>query len=399
MTALERFLTYVRFDTRSAEDSDTFPSTAKQLVLGRYLAEELARIGLIDTGLDENGYVYGYLPPTPERTEQPSIGFVAHMDTSPDVSGTDVQPTVIRYAGGDIELPHATLTVQNFPFLSRYVGQELVVTDGSTLLGADDKAGVAEIFTACEYFATHPEVSHRGIAVCITPDEEIGCGADRFPYERFAAREAYTVDGGELGEIEYENFNGAAVSITITGVNIHPGSAKNKMKNAVLLAAELISMLPPAEAPAHTEGYEGFYHVTDVAGNESSTTVKIIIRDHDRERFEQRKAFIRDLVDYLNRRDGAGTYELMLRDSYYNMKDKILPHMHLIYNAQAAMEAEGIAPQVVPIRGGTDGARLSYEGLPCPNLSTGGLNFHSVHECIPVQALDKMTRVLIRLAQ
>jgi len=399
MTALERFLTYVRFDTRSEEDSDTFPSTAKQLVLGRYLAEELARIGLTHTGLDENGYVYGYLPPTPDRAAEPAIGFVAHMDTSPDVSGMDVKPAVIDYAGGDIELPYATLSVQNFPFLSRYVGQQLVITDGSTLLGADDKAGVAEIFTACEYFATHPEMSHRGIAVCITPDEEIGCGADRFPYERFAAREAYTVDGGELGEIEYENFNGAAVSITITGVNIHPGSAKDKMKNAALLAAELISMLPPAETPAHTEGYEGFYHVTDIAGNESCATVRMIIRDHDRERFEARKAFIRNLVDYLNRRDGAGTYNLTLKDSYYNMKDKILPHMHLIRNAQAAMEAEGIAPQVVPIRGGTDGARLSYEGLPCPNLSTGGLNFHSVHECIPVQALDKMTRVLIRLAQ
>ena len=399
MTALERFLTYVRFDTRSEEDSATFPSTAKQLELGRYLAEELTRIGLEDVCLDENGYVCGFLPPSPDRADAPALGFVAHMDTSPDVSGADVKPSVIDYAGGDIQLPHATLTVQNFPALSRYVGQQLVVTDGSTLLGADDKAGVAEIVTACEYLVTHPEVSHRGVAVCITPDEEIGCGADRFPYQRFAAKEAYTVDGGELGEIEYENFNGAAVCVTITGVNIHPGSAKNKMKNAALMAAELISMLPAAETPAHTEGYEGFYHVTDIAGNESLATVKMIIRDHDRERFEARKVFVQDLVAYLNRRDGAGTYDLLLKDSYYNMKEQILPHMHLIDNAREAMEAEGVTPCVIPIRGGTDGARLSYEGLPCPNLSTRGLNFHSVHECIPVEALDTMTRILIRLAQ
>lgn len=399
MTALERFLIYVRFDTQSCEDSDTFPSTLKQKVLGQHLADELAQIGLVDTGMDENGYVYGFLPASPDKVGEPALGFVAHMDTSPDVSGADVKPSIIDYAGGDIQLPFATLTVDKFPFLPRFAGQKLVVTDGSTLLGADDKAGVAEIFTACEYFVTHPEESHRAIAVCITPDEEIGSGADRFPYDRFAAKEAYTVDGGELGEIEYENFNGAAVTVHIHGVNIHPGSAKNKMKNAVLYAADLIGMLPPAETPAHTEGYEGFYHVTDIEGNEVLTTVKMIIRDHDRARFEQRKAFVRRLVEYLNQRDGEGTYELELTDSYYNMKEQILPHMHLIDNAVAAMEAEGVTPQVVPIRGGTDGARLSYEGLPCPNLSTGGLNFHSVHEFIPVDALDAMTRVLIRLVR
>ena len=321
MTALERFLTYVKFDTRSEEDSATFPSTAKQLVLGRYLAEELTAIGLQDVCLDENGYVYGYLPASPDRVQEPSIGFVAHMDTSPDVSGADVNPTILDYAGGDIVLPYATLTVENFPFLPRFAGQQLVVTDGSTLLGADDKAGVAEIFTACEYFISHPEVSHRGIAVCITPDEEIGSGADRFPYDRFAAKEAYTVDGGELGEIEYENFNGAAAAVTVTGVNIHPGSAKDKMKNAALLAAEFVSLLPPAETPAHTEGYEGFYHVTDMAGNESAATVRMIIRDHDRAKFEQRKVLLQRLVAYLNDRYGADTFQLDLKDSYYNMKD------------------------------------------------------------------------------
>ncbi len=399
MTALERFLTYVKFDTRSEEDSITFPSTAKQLVLAQYLSEELTRMGMTDVCLDENGYVTAYLPPSADMVQEPAIGFVAHMDTSPDVSGADVKPSIIEYAGGDIVLPYASLTVENFPFLSRFEGQALVVTDGRTLLGADDKAGIAEIFTACEYFLTHPEKSHRGIAVCITPDEEIGCGADRFPYDRFAAKEAYTVDGGELGEIEYENFNGASAVLTVHGVNIHPGSAKGKMKNAALMAAEFVSLLPPAETPAHTEGYEGFYHVTDISGNETVATVRMIIRDHDRTKFEERKAFLTRLTTYLNECYGAGTFVLELRDSYYNMKEKIEPFMYLIDRAREAMVAEGITPQVVPIRGGTDGARLSYEGLPCPNLSTGGLNFHSVHEFIPVAALDAMTRVVIRLAQ
>lgn len=399
MSVLKRFLTYVGFDTQSSEDSETFPSTDKQLILGKYLEQELKAIGLQDTVLDENGYVYGFLPASPGREKDPAIGFVAHMDTSPDVSGANAKPQVISYAGGDICLPHAELTTKNFPYLEDYIGQELVVTDGSTLLGADDKAGIAEIFTACEYLIAHPEVSHRAVAVCITPDEEIGCGADRFPYDRFAAKEAYTVDGGELGEIEYENFNAASAVVEITGRNIHPGAAKNKMKNAALLAADFVGQLPPAETPAHTEGYEGFYHVSDITGNESSATVKMIIRDHDMEKFLARKAFVENLVAYLNNRDGEGTYRLTLKDSYYNMKEKILPVMHLIDNAKAAMEAAGVQPKIVPIRGGTDGARLSYEGLPCPNLSTGGMNAHSVHEFIPVQALEKMTQVVIALTK
>ena len=399
MTVLERFLGYVKYDTQSDENSTTFPSTAKQLVLGQALAEELAAIGLTDTGMDENGYVYGFLPASPGREDEPALGFVAHMDTSPDVSGADVKPSVIEYAGGDIRLPYATLTVAQFPMLEKYVGQHLVTTDGSTLLGADDKAGVAEIFTACEYLVAHPEVSHRAVAVCITPDEEIGQGADRFPYARFAAKEAYTVDGGELGEIEYENFNGASAALTVTGVNIHPGSAKDKMKNAVLLANEFIGMLPPAETPAHTEGYEGFYHVTDIAGNECETTLRMIIRDHDRAKFEARKAFLQDLTAYLNRRWGEGTFALTLTDSYYNMKEKIEPHMHLIRNAEAAMQKVGVQPLIIPIRGGTDGARLSYEGLPCPNLSTGGFNFHGIHECVCVEAMEKMVQILVELTK
>lgn len=399
MTVLDRFLTYVKYDTRSDENSDTFPSTSKQLVLGRALAEELAVIGLVDTGMDENGYVYGFLPASTGREGDPALGFVAHLDTSPDVSGADVKPSVITYTGGDISLPHATLTMEQFPMLKNYVGQHLVVTDGSTLLGADDKAGVAEILTACEYLVAHPEISHRAVAVCITPDEEIGQGADRFPYAKFAAKEAYTVDGGELGEIEYENFNAASAVLTVAGVNIHPGSAKNKMKNAVLLANQFISMLPAAETPAHTEGYEGFYHVTDMTGCESETTVKMIIRDHDRVKFEKRKTFLVDLTAYLNSRWGEGTFSLNLKDSYFNMKEKIEPHMHLVRNAEAAMRSVGAEPLIIPIRGGTDGARLSYEGLPCPNLSTGGFNFHGVHECVSVEAMEKMVQVLVELTK
>ena len=290
--------------------------------------------------------------------------------------------------------------MKDFPFLERYIGQELIVTDGTTLLGADDKAGVAEIVTACEYLLAHPEIRHRAVAVCFTPDEEVGKGADHFDPEKFPARVAYTVDGGELGEIEYENFNAAAVTLTVEGVNIHPGSAKNKMKNAILLANQFISLLPAAEAPAHTEGYEGFYHVTDLAGNESQVVLHAIIRDHDLEKFNARKAFVQQLVDYLNARWGQGTFRLEMRDSYYTMKEKIRPHMELIENAKAAMEAVGVEPVIVPIRGGTDGARLSWEqDIPCPNLCTGGANYHGVHEFVPVPSMEKMVQVLVELVK
>lgn len=398
MTVVDRFLSYVAFDTQSDENSQTVPSTAKQKILGEFLANELQKMGLKDAKMDDFGYVYGYLPPSNGCENEPSLGLIAHMDTSPAVSGKEVKPRIVRYDGGDIALGNGvSIKEKEFPNLARYVGKDLIVTDGSTLLGADDKAGVAEIFSAVAYLVEHPEIKHRGVAVCITPDEEIGSGADHFDFSRFAAKVAYTVDGGELGEIEYENFNGAGVKLTVNGINIHPGSAKNKMKNAVLMANAFISMLPAHETPSHTEGYEGFYHVTGIEGDENKTVLGMIIRDHDREKFEARKGFVQNLVDYLNGVWGDGSFELDMKDSYYNMKEKILPHMELIDNAKAAMQAVGVEPQIIAIRGGTDGARLSYEGLPCPNLSTGGANFHSIHEFIPVYALEKMVDVLLEL--
>ena len=398
MSVVQRFLKYVSFDTRSDEHSQTVPSTSKQKILGAALAEEMQSLGLQDVSMDENGYVFGYLPATAGCENRPVLGFLSHMDTSPDVSGENVKPQIVVYGGGDIPLKNGDVIAEAaFPFLSKYVGQEIIVTDGTTLLGADDKAGIAEIMSACEYLIAHPEISHGKIAVGFTPDEEIGCGTDHFDVARFGADFAYTVDGGELGEIEYENFNAASAKLTVRGVNIHPGSAKNRMKNAILMANEWISRLPEAETPAHTEGYEGFYHVHDFEGNECQATVSLLIRDHDKVSFEARKRFLEDLTAFENRVWGEGRFELTVRDSYYNMKEQILPHMELIENAKAAMLAEGIEPMVVPIRGGTDGARLSFMGLPCPNLSTGGANFHGVHELIPVLSMKKMVSVLVNL--
>lgn len=392
MTVTERFLQYVSFATASDEASPSCPSTEGQRALGAHLAAELQALGLSEVEQDADGYVYGYLP-----GEGPALGLIAHMDTSPAVSGENIRPAIVPYPGGELALGASVLSPRDYPVLEEYVGQQLIVTDGTTLLGADDKAGVAEIVTLCEELLSHPEIRHRPIAVCFTPDEEIGRGADRFRLERFPAAEAYTVDGGELGEIEYENFNAASAVLTVRGLNIHPGSAKGNMKNAALMAAEFIGLLPAAETPAHTEGYEGFYHLCEIRGDESSAEAVFILRDHDREKFEARKAFLRQTADYLNAKYGAETFTLQLRDSYYNMKEKLAGHMHLIRNAEAAMQKAGIPPKVVPIRGGTDGARLSYEGLPCPNLSTGGVNFHSIHEFIPVQSLEKMVEVLKNL--
>ena len=398
MTVTERFLKYVSFHTTSDEDSPSMPSTARQLELGKYLADELAALGLENAHMDDKGYVYAYLPASADCEGTEPLGLIAHMDTSPDVTGENVKARIVTYEGGDLALSDtAALSPAAFPCLGEYVGRELIVTDGTTLLGADDKAGVAEIVSVCEYLLAHPEVSHRPIAVCITPDEEIGRGTDGFTFEKFPAKTAYTVDGGELGEIEYENFNGAACSVEIRGVNIHPGSAKNKMKNAALLAAEFIAAMPPAETPAHTEGYEGFYHINHIAADESHALIRMILRDHDRACFEARKAFVLRLGEYMNSVHGEGTFTVTVKDSYYNMKERILPHMYLIENAQAAMEKAGVTPRVVPIRGGTDGAQLSWKGLPCPNLSTGGVNFHSIHEFIPVHALEKMVEVLVNL--
>lgn len=400
MNVVDRFLKYVSFDTRSDENSETCPSTEKQKILGEYIKEELEAIGLSEVSMDKNGYVYGFLSPSKEYNDKPAIGLIAHMDTSPDVTGTDAQPQIIEYAGGDIALLNGeALRESSFPSLKKYIGERLIVTDGNTLLGADDKAGIAEIVTACEFLANNPEIPHRAIAVCFTPDEEIGRGADLFDFSRFKASEAYTVDGGELGEIEYENFNAASAAISIKGVNIHPGTAKNKMKNAALMAAHFVKEMPENETPATTEGYEGFYHISYITACESEATISMIIRDHDRGKFENRKAFVEKLTSYMNSIYGEGTFTVQIKDSYYNMKEKILPCMHLIDNAEAAMKSCGVTPKIVPIRGGTDGARLSYEGLPCPNLSTGGENAHSIHEFIPVSALEKMTDVILELVK
>lgn len=400
MAVLERFLKYVTFDTTSDEDSPSVPSTEKQRVFAEYLAQEMRAIGLSDVRLDEFGYLYGVLPASAGLEHLPALGLIAHMDTSPAVSGADVKPAVIRYGGGDIVLQSGAVTeLALFPFLSRYVGEDLVVTDGTTLLGADDKAGIAEILSACEYLVAHPEIKHRRLAIGFTPDEEIGRGADHFDVEHFGAAVAYTVDGGALGEIEYENFNAASACVVAHGVNIHPGTAKGRMKNAILMMQDFLAGLPQDEIPACTEGYEGFYHVTDLSGCESEASLSLLIRDHDWDRFLARKSFLTELVARLNEKWGANRFSLEIKDSYYNMKEKILPHMELVETAEAAMRAVGAEPCIVPIRGGTDGARLSYMDLPCPNLSTGGENFHGVHELIPVESMRKMVGVLVELAK
>lgn len=400
MSVLDRFLKYVSYDTQSDPYSDTHPSTAKQKVLGEALAAELAGMGLQNAHMDAFGYVYAHLPATPGCEGVPCIGLIAHMDTASGASGANVKPQIISYQGGDIPLGHGeVMRAADYACLKRYIGQELVVTDGSTLLGADDKAGIAEIFSAVEYLAAHPEIPHGPIAVGITPDEEIGSGADHFDLKGFGAAVAYTVDGGELGELEYENFNAAGAVVTVHGFNIHPGSAKDKMKNALLMAIEFNAMLPPAETPAHTEGYEGFYHLQAMSGDETTAKLEYIIRDFDMDKFQRRKAAMERIAAYLNEKYGAGTVELALTDQYYNMKAQIEPHMYLIHRAKAAFARCGVEAQEIPIRGGTDGARLSYEGLPCPNLSTGGANFHGVHEFIPVSALEKMVEVLVALVR
>lgn len=398
MNVIDRFLRYVSFDTQSSETSDTVPSTAKQRVLGEALAQELSEIGLHGARQDEHGYVYGWLPATAGYEGVPCLGLIAHMDTSPDASGADVKARVVHYEGGDLPLSESVvMKAAEFESLEKYVGQDLIVTDGTTLLGADDKAGVAEIVTAMEYLCAHPEIPHGRIAVGFTPDEEVGSGADHFDVEGFGAAAAYTVDGGELGELEYENFNAASARVTVRGFNIHPGSAKNKMRNAALMAMEFVSMLPPAETPAHTEGYEGFYHLNHMEGDETEARLSFIIRDHDRFKFETRKDRMNLIAAYLNEKYGSTSVQVEIKDSYYNMLEQIEPHMYLIHRARAAFQKAGVAAMEVPIRGGTDGARLSYMGLPCPNLSTGGANFHGVMEYIPVQSMEKMVEVLLNL--
>lgn len=403
MRAYERLLKYVSFDTTSndATPESVCPSTENQKVLAQALVEEMKNLGLNDAHMDEYGYVYGTLPANCD-TEVPVIGLIAHMDTSSSASGANIKPQIVsHYDGGDILLnkeKNIVMSPKKFGSLADYNGKDLIVTDGTTLLGADDKAGVAEILTAIQKL-NEDGVKHGKIPVAFTPDEEIGRGADRFDVEHFGAEFAYTVDGGRLGEIEYENFNAASAMITVNGVNIHPGDAKNKMKNALLVGIEFNSMLPENEIPAHTEGYEGFHHLSHMEGDEERTVLRYIIRDHDMDKFTEKKVRFEKVAAYLNEKHGANTVEMELRDSYYNMKEKIEPHMFLIDRAKKAMTDAGVVPEVVAIRGGTDGARLSFMGLPCPNLSTGGHNFHGRFEYIPVQSMDSMVDVLVNIVK
>lgn len=396
--AAERFLHYVSFDTQSKDDEEQVPSTEKQRVLAEVLKKELEEMGASDVRMSENGYVYAVIPATTEKPVK-SVGFISHMDTAPAMSGTDVRPRIVEnYGGGDIVLneeKQIVMRVKDFPGMADCVGKDLIVTDGTTLLGADDKAGVAEIMEMAEFFLSHPEIPHGKICIGFTPDEEVGRGADFFDVEGFGADVAYTVDGGPIGELEYENFNAASGKVEINGRGVHPGSAKGSMINALLVGMEFQSLLPAFENPMYTEGYEGFFHLDQFSGDVESAHMEYIIRDHDREKFEKKKELFEAAAAYLNRKYGEGTVVVKLKDSYYNMKEKIEPeNLYLIEIASEAMEALGIAPQVTPIRGGTDGARLSYMGLPCPNLCTGGYNFHGKYEFIPVQSIDTMVEIL-----
>ncbi len=399
MRAYERFLKYVSIDTTSNESNPGCPSSPNQKVLGQMLVEEMLAMGIRDSRMDEHGYVYGSIPAKGEE-KRPAIGFIAHMDTSDAVPGGPVKPALLQYGGGDITLLNGlVISGAEFEFLKDLKGKSLIVTDGNTLLGADDKAGVAEILTMCESLLSPDAPDHGKVCVAFTPDEEIGRGADLFDVPGFGAAYAYTVDGGALGEIEYENFNAASAKVMLHGVNIHPGSAKNKMRNACLLAMEFNAMLPPQEIPACTEGYEGFQHLNSISGQEELCTLHYIIRDHDMEKFLQKKARFEKIAAYLNEKCGPGTVELALKDSYFNMREQLKDHMHIVERAKEAMLFCGIDPIVRPIRGGTDGARLSFMGLPCPNLSTGGYNFHGRRELIPVEAMDDMVRVLLAIVR
>ena len=402
MNITQRFLKYVSFDTQSEGDVATVPSTEKQWALARLLAQELTEMGAKDVTVSEHAYVYATIPATTKK-ELPTLGFIAHMDTAPACSGKDIKPQIIpNYDGGEITLNKQlgiTMSPAQFPELSQCKGTDLIVTDGTTLLGADDKAGIAEIMTMAEHLLTHTEIPHGTIKIAFTPDEEVGNGPEFFDVKGFGANFAYTVDGGALGELEYENFNAAGARVTVYGKSVHPGSAKNKMVNALLVAMELQRLLPAVQNPAHTEGYEGFFHLDEMHGNVEKVFMDYIIRDHDPKKFEEKKVYFARAVEYLNSVYGKGTIDACISDSYRNMKEQILPHFHLIDNAKHAMEDVGITPLVTPIRGGTDGARLSFMGLPCPNLCTGGLNFHGPYECIPVQSMEKVVELLLRIVE
>ena len=395
-TVTERFLRYVSFDTQSDEASETCPSTAKQKLLGAALVEEMKELGIADARMDADGYVYGTVPGDPSL---PTIGLIAHMDTSPDASGADIQAKIVEYTGGDVCLNEEKgifLKPSDYPSLKNHVGKHLIVTDGTTLLGADDKAGIAEIMAAAERLIASGE-RHATLKIGFTPDEEIGRGADKFDLQNFGADYAYTADGGPVGEIEYENFNAAGAKVVVHGRNIHPGSAKDKMINSQLIAMEFAALLPASQRPEHTEGYEGFFHLVGMQGEVEESQLHYIIRDHDMAKFQEKKAVMSAAADFINRKYGEGTLELTLKDSYFNMKQCIEPVMYVVDRAKAAMSAVGMNPVEVPIRGGTDGARLSYEGLPCPNLCTGGENYHGRFEFIPVEDMELCVQMLVKI--
>lgn len=402
MDLIERFLNYVSFDTQSSETGTTTPSTQKQLVFAEYLKKELNSLDFDDVYLDNNGYLYATLPANTDK-KTPTVGFISHYDTSPDCSGANIKPRIVKnYDGGDITLCEEDgikLSPAVFPELLAHKGEDLIVTDGHTLLGADDKAGIAEIVQAMIYLKEHPEIKHGDIRIAFNPDEEIGLGAHLFDVKRFGCDWAYTMDGGEVGEIEYENFNAASAKLQIKGVSVHPGYAKNKMVNAARIAAELVSQIPADQTPETTQDYEGFYHLTGMEGNVERATVSYIIRDHDRKKFEARKEFISKLAATLNEKYGAGTVTAEINDQYYNMREKIEPVLHIIDIVIKAMEETGVSPKVRAIRGGTDGAQLSFKGLPCPNIFAGGINFHSPYEFVPVQSMEKAMRVIVKICE
>ncbi len=399
MNIVDRFLKYVSFDTQSSEESETTPSTAKQFNLANYLKDELTELGFTEIELDANGYLYATLPANTSKTV-PTIGFIAHMDTSPDCSGADVKPRIVKnYDGGDITLSDGIVSSPSkFPELLDHIGEDIIVTDGHTLLGADDKAGIAEIVSACVYLMEHPEIEHGKIRVGFNPDEEIGMGAHKFDVEKFACEFAYTMDGSEIGEIEFENFNAASAKVSITGCSVHPGYAKDKMINAGRVAAELVSLLPEMETPEHTEGYEGFFHLTGISGNCEKASVSYIIRDHNREIFEQRKQRMQEAVAKINQKYG-NVAQLELKDQYYNMREKVEPMMYIIDIAKQAIEEAGMEAKIRAIRGGTDGAQLSFKGLPCPNIFAGGINFHGPYEFCPVQSLEKAMATVVNICR
>jgi tripeptide aminopeptidase len=402
MTLIERFLDYVSYDTQSDEESEVTPSTPKQMVFAKHLQEELTSLGFTEVTLDDNGYLFATIPANTDK-KVPTIGFIAHMDTSPDMSGKDVRPRIVKnYDGTDITLNEKLgiiLSTERFPELLDHKGEDLIVTDGTTLLGADDKAGIAEIVSAMVYLMEHPEIKHGKIRVGFNPDEEIGLGAHKFDVTKFGCEWGYTMDGGEVGELEYENFNAASAKIKVCGRNVHPGYAKGKMINSLLVANKLIAMLPENERPETTEGYEGFYHLIGVQGSVEETNVAYIIRDHDRQCFEARKQHIAECVTRINAEVGEEVATIELHDQYYNMREMVEPKKHIIDIAFRAMELAGVTPKVKPIRGGTDGAQLSFKGLPCPNIFAGGLNFHGRYEFVPVQSIEKAMMTVVKIAE